>query len=182
MVRVLSSRPVPSHRGSTSAKPPGRSTWTAHGLSPMVAGVLLGHVEDGAEQLVGRRVERPFSRGRVQRSPPYAQPLDRARPTPRSRTADSREALERVELLTEKLNQKSSNSHRPPSSDGPGAGAGGCDPLPRLAGRSDRAETSPHGDLRLCELASRIRVRDICAKRVSYEDASEVDQASSSER
>lgn len=30
-----------------------------------------------------------------------------------------------VALLTEKLNQNSSNSHRPPSSDGPGAGAGG---------------------------------------------------------
>jgi transposase len=29
-----------------------------------------------------------------------------------------------VALLTEKLNQNSSNSHRPPSSDGPGAGAG----------------------------------------------------------
>lgn len=29
-----------------------------------------------------------------------------------------------VVLLTEKLNQNSSNSHRPPSSDGPGAGAG----------------------------------------------------------
>jgi transposase len=30
-----------------------------------------------------------------------------------------------VELLTEQLGQNSSNSHRPPSSDGPGAGAGG---------------------------------------------------------
>jgi transposase len=30
-----------------------------------------------------------------------------------------------LELLNEKLNQNSSNSHRPPSSDGPGAGAGG---------------------------------------------------------
>jgi transposase len=49
-----------------------------------------------------------------------------------------------VELLTEKLGQNSSNSHRPPSSDGPGAGAAGGKRRSKKDGKGKRGGQKGH--------------------------------------
>ena len=50
-----------------------------------------------------------------------------------------------VEQLTEKLNQNSSNSHRPPSSDGPGGGSRGARPSKKSGQKSKRKRGGQKG-------------------------------------